>query len=109
MAKELLNLSANFSFVPSEQPFGGEARPHVEVILVVSEPKYTVDESGRLVKSRVNDTLRFHTNAKGLRLLAGAFGDWASEMEKAEAGVAAVIEEFTSNQGPPEKPAGKDD
>lgn len=60
----------------------GAIAPLVECVLVVSEPVYTVDMSGGLVKSRVTEGLRFTTTAAGLRSLAALFTEWANQAEE---------------------------
>jgi hypothetical protein len=77
--KELHSVACNFSALPQEE---GGFRPLIEAILIVSEPKYSIDEAGDQFKRRSIDALRFTTSPAGLRLLAKNFIEWADEAEQ---------------------------
>ena len=78
MAKELVGSASNVYALPSK---AGAWRPMVEVILLVSEPRYEVDAGADFVKRRGVEDVRIHTGPEGLRLLAKKFESLADEAE----------------------------
>lgn len=105
--QEVSATSGNLYLVPSEPPDRGEMRPMVEVILITSQPKYTMDDVGTLVRSRITETVRFHTSPRGLRELARQFAelaDMADGLSVRVAGATAVSEPKAARKG---KPASK--
>lgn len=51
--------------------------PYAEIILILSEPHYQVDEAGEITKPRRTETVRFHSSHDGLVLLAKSLVDYA--------------------------------
>lgn len=81
MAKEVINLAANFYLVGGGGSDKGPFRPMVEVALVTTEPEYAFDPGGQMVRTRTPETVRFHTTPDGLRELALSFANWADKAE----------------------------
>lgn len=79
--KELSGHSANFYLVETN---GGKLRAQVELILLVSEPRYQA-EVGGFAKSRVISDVRLHAGAESLRRLAKDLGELADQAERLEA------------------------
>lgn len=81
---ELTTTAANYMAVPAKyKEDGAEGMlPHVEVILVYSEPTYRVDAGGGLVKERVTGQFRFSGSPKVLGLVADQLKDYASGAEE---------------------------
>ena len=76
--KELRSTTANIALVIG----GGEASTVVEVVLLVSEPKYSIDASGSVAKARNLEDMRFSTSPKGLRDLADVLLKLADEADE---------------------------
>jgi hypothetical protein len=83
--RELAGSAANFALIESDKGLVGIA----EIILVCSEPRYSVDLSGGLVRSRAVEDWRFGMTAKSLRDMAKIFTEHAANLEKLEQTVAA--------------------
>ena len=77
--KELLTLSSNFLAAWTEEK---KLLPQVEVILVMSEPSYSVDAVGEVVRQRETSQVRFLATPKALRKLSAAMAALADEAEK---------------------------
>jgi hypothetical protein len=77
---ELIGHSANVMLAETEK---GRLISTVELVLLVSEPKYQSDPSG-FVKTRLVTDIRFATGAKGLRALAKELGELADDAEELE-------------------------
>jgi hypothetical protein len=76
---ELLTVNANFHAVWEE---GTKIlRPQVEVIVVVSEPTYTLDAVGDIIRQRATSQFRFSANPKMLRRLADSLVKLADEAD----------------------------
>jgi len=75
---EILTISANHHAVWSEK---NKLLPQVEVILVMSEPSYTVDGVGEVIRQRTTSQVRFSANPKVLRALAEGMIKLANEAE----------------------------
>ena len=78
--KEILTINANFHAVWAEGT--KKLLPQVEVILVMSEPSYTVDGVGDVIRQRTTSQVRFSANPKLLRKLAESFVKLADEAEE---------------------------
>lgn len=78
--KELLATSSNITLVEVD----GRLRARVELILLVSEPRYAVGESG-LTKTRVADDVRTLAAPEHLRALSAELLQMALEAEVLEA------------------------
>lgn len=76
--KELLTISSNFTAAWTQD---NKLLPRVEVILVMSEPSYTVDAVGEVVSQRETSQVRFSASPKVLRKLAEAMTKLADEAE----------------------------
>lgn len=76
--KELLTISSNFMGAWTEDK---KLLPQVEVILVMSEPSYTVDAVGEVVRQRETSQCRFSASPKVLYKLAEAMTKLAAEAE----------------------------
>ena len=76
--KELLTISSNFIAAWTEEK---KPIPQVEVILVMSEPSYTVDAVGEVVRQRETSQVRFCASTKVLRKLSDAMTKLADEAE----------------------------
>jgi hypothetical protein len=55
-----------------------------EIIIVVSEPSFTVDAAGDLIRQRGVEQFRFGASTDAIRKLIKIFEAYLSEMEKAE-------------------------
>lgn len=77
---ELLTINANFHALWAEGT--NNLLPHVEVILVMSEPSYTVDGVGDVIRQRTTSQVRFSANPKLLRKLAESFVKLADEADE---------------------------
>ena len=77
---ELIGRSANVMLAETEK---GRLMATVELVLLVSEPKYQSDPSG-FVKTRSVTDIRFATGAKGLRALAKELDELAGDAEELE-------------------------
>jgi hypothetical protein len=77
--KEISATSRNLSLVYQDGP--AMFTPMVEAILVLSEPQYSVDLGGQLVRTRQVETVRFATSPEGLRDLARTFLEWADDAD----------------------------
>jgi hypothetical protein len=77
---ELIGHSANVMLAETDK---GRLIATVELVLLVSEPKYQSDPSG-FVKTRSVTDIRFATGAKGLRALAKELGELADDAEELE-------------------------
>ena len=77
--KELLTVNANFHAVWSEND---KPIPQVEVVLVTSEPTYTVDAAGQVISQRTTDAFRFAASPAALRKLAESLVKLAIEGEQ---------------------------
>lgn len=77
---DLIGHSANVMLAEAEK---GKLIARVELVLLVSEPKYQSDPSG-FVKTRSVADIRFATGANGLRALAKEFGKLADDAEELE-------------------------
>jgi hypothetical protein len=98
--KELQSAACNITALPLEE---GGFSPLIECILIVSEPKYTLDEAGHQVKSRLMEMLRFNTSAKGLRSMAEMFGKWADEADdRISTAMADAVKEAAKTDTRPE-------
>jgi len=76
--KELLTISSNFLGAWTEEK---KLLPQVEVILVMSEPSYSVDAVGEVVRQRETSQVRFSVSPKVLRKLSEAMTKLADEAE----------------------------
>jgi hypothetical protein len=74
--KELVTLCANTHAVWTE---GNQLVPQVEVILVISEPTYHVNEAGEVLRQRETSQVSFAASPKALLKLAGAMVELATE------------------------------
>lgn len=76
--KELIGIAHNPMIVEKNgQPIG-----MAEIVLMFSEPRWTVDAGGELVRSRVADDLRISMDAKGARVASANLARIADELEK---------------------------
>lgn len=79
--KELMSVSSNVSI--SVHPDAEiDSRPMIELVLVLSEPKYSLDATGELVKSRQTFDFRFSTTPSQLKKMAAIFIKTAEEAQK---------------------------
>lgn len=79
--KEFIGCSVNIGLVELESgAFGATA----EVVLVLSEPNYSVSSAGEMVRSREVSHLRFGSRTRGLRALIKSLGEYADEMDATE-------------------------
>ena len=76
--KELLTISSNFFAAWTEEK---KLMPQVEVILVMSEPSYSVDAVGEVVRQRETSQVRFSASPKVLRKLADVMTKLSDEAE----------------------------
>lgn len=77
---ELIGHSANVMLAETAK---GKLLATVELVLLVSEPKYQSDPSG-FVKTRSVTDIRFATGAKGLRELSRELAELANDAEALE-------------------------
>ena len=77
---ELIGHSANMMLAETTK---GRLLATVELVLLVSEPKYQSDPTG-FVKTRSITDVRFATGAKGLRALAKDLVELANDAEELE-------------------------
>ena len=78
--KELIGSTANV-YAVSLGMGTGEFAPMVEVILLLTEPRYEPDAAGTFSRRRDVEDVRFHTTPNGLRELAGNFAKLADDAE----------------------------
>jgi len=78
--KELRSVTANYAMVLNPE---GEAKTAVEVVLLVSEPRYSIDGAGTLTSARNLEDLRFTTSPKALRDMAASMCKMADEADEA--------------------------
>lgn len=71
--------SANLCFVESDD---GKPIPLAELIIVFSEPAYSIDMSGSIVRQRTVDNFRISIGIAGARKLGEILSDLADEMER---------------------------
>ena len=83
--KELLTIASNnhVSFAENNKPL-----PRIELIFVASEPAYSVDACGEVVRHRETTSTRFMASPTSLRKMAALMMQLADE---AEALVASLI------------------
>ena len=79
--KEVMGTAMNVALV--ERGEDNRLLATVECILVVSEPRYTVD-CGEMQRHRRPETVRFAACPATLRSLAETFAQWADAAEAAE-------------------------
>lgn len=79
--KEFMALTTNLGFFERSS---GKIGAIVELIFVTSEPTYSVDVAGDLLRHRAIHEYRFHAVAPQLKKLAAAFADLAKTAEEAE-------------------------
>jgi hypothetical protein len=67
--KEIIGTAANIYYTKydKEKPY----EPQMELIVVVSEPVYRVDESGELIRQRTTESIRFSSSFDGMKKFAG--------------------------------------
>lgn len=76
--KELLTLNANFLAAWDDEK---KLNRLVEVILIISEPKYLIDAGGKVTRHREADPYRMIASPTTLRILAEKFQNLADEVE----------------------------
>jgi hypothetical protein len=76
--KELLTISSNFLAAWTEEK---KLLPRVEIILVMSEPSYSVDAVGDVVRQRETSQVRFTASPSATRKLSDAMKKLADEAE----------------------------
>lgn len=81
--KELRASTVNYALLPNEA--GDKLVGLAELILVVSEPSYSVDLSGDLNKTRDLTHFRVSIGTRGLRDLAKQLNGYADDISKLEA------------------------
>ena len=79
--KELMHCAANFILVPRNPPDGDPLGASLEVIFVTSEPQYSADAAGHIVRARTTETVRFSTSPEVLRLIGADLIKWADEAQ----------------------------
>ena len=78
--KELSARCVNYALLPSED--NKRVVGIAELILVTSEPSYSVDLSGQINKARSLDQMRLSLTARGLRQLAEQFTQYATDLDE---------------------------
>lgn len=78
--KELLTINANFHAVWAEG--SKKLLPQVEVILIMSEPTYSVDPAGDVIRQRATSQVRFSASPKLLFKLAETMTKLGTEAEE---------------------------
>lgn len=76
--KELLTVAFNFAAAWTED---GKMIPWVEVVVVTSEPVYSVDGAGDVVRNRETSQFRFLADPQGLRKIAEGMVKVSEEAE----------------------------
>jgi hypothetical protein len=80
--KELLTVTANFySAWAEDEDKNQQLIPQVELIIVMSEPVYSVDSSGSTIRQREVSQCRFSTSPDMLRRLAESLVKLADESD----------------------------
>lgn len=77
--KELLTIGSNFIGRWTEEK---KLEPQVEIILLLSEPVYSVDPSGEVMRQREMSQARFVASPKTMRKLATALQELAEQVEE---------------------------
>jgi hypothetical protein len=78
--KELSGTSRNYYLVETDDEGW---KPHVELILIVSEPSYRLGP-GELIRERISDHYRLSTNRKGVLGLIKTLMEVDKDLEKME-------------------------
>ncbi len=80
----------------------GKGEPAIEIILMVTEPVYSVDAAGRVLKRNDVDSMRVVAQPEALRQVADSLREWADESDAlAEAG--SKQEELAQRRGDAEE------
>lgn len=79
--KEYIGNSINISLVEMDN---GAFRANAELIVVVSEPSYSISLGGEMIRQREVDHFRFAVTSRALRVLIKNLSEYADEMEKTE-------------------------
>ncbi len=86
--QELMDTARNLSLaISADGP-----RPMVEVILMTSEPMFSIDGGGEMVRSRVMNTIRFSSSPEGLRKLSKRLAEFADEAADIAEGLEAALD-----------------
>ena len=72
-----LGTARNLFLVPDPD---GAMRPMMEIIVIVTEPKYNATKNGLEIR-RVSSTMRFQAAPNTLRNIAIQFANWADEAD----------------------------
>ena len=76
--KQLQSIAANFLASWDEQD---KPVPHVEIVVITAEPRYSVDLAGDVNRSRVVEDYRFTATTSALRQLANQLEKYANEAD----------------------------
>jgi hypothetical protein len=77
--KELIGTATNIAFTLDTET--GEFKPSAEIILMLSEPQYTVTDEG-VERGRDVETFRFMSSAGGMGMLMKSLMDLHEEMKR---------------------------
>lgn len=76
--KELTLVSTNMIYAQKDD---NEFDPRPEVILVISEPKWTISNTGSVVRERVCETVRFCVGSESIGALVESMLEIAKEID----------------------------
>ena len=77
--QEALAVNANYFALFSEKD--GRLLPQVECVLILSEPEYSMDAAGDLIRHRSTSQCRFSASPGMLRKMAESFNLMANEAD----------------------------
>lgn len=79
--KEFMGNSVNISLIEMES---GAWRANAELVVLVSEPTYTVSPAGEMIRQREMGHFRFALTQRAMRTFIKNLTEYADEMEKTE-------------------------
>jgi hypothetical protein len=91
--KEYMGNSINISLIKLED---GNYRAQSELIVVVSEPTYTISPAGEMIRQRQMDHFRFSVGTHSLRAFIKSLEEYADEMEATEKRFTTVDDEVAA-------------
>jgi hypothetical protein len=79
--KEFMGNSVNISLIEMES---GDYRANAELVVIVSEPTYTVSPAGEMIRQREMGHFRFALTSRAMRSFIKNLTEYADEMDKTE-------------------------
>jgi hypothetical protein len=94
--KEFMGTSINISLVEMES---GDYRANAELVVLVSEPTYTVSPAGEMIRQREMGHYRFALTSRAMRSFIKSLVEYADAMEKTEQRFENTTPEVSSQNG----------